>query len=575
MNSRTTALLLLLPTIAVASLPPGTIVEDAVVVDVTEAGFEAITSVLPTLLPSEIPIDDIGDDGGIYEYALENMWIGITVDDATITPENGYLDVAIDLSIQVNASDDKFSIFYEILWVIGETCYGYIAPFEASITTQIGLSIYDMDGDGINDLDAEIMDISFDLDIDGANDINIDSCSISYIEEVLNFFGLSIWDIALTLAEPLLDSAIEGFLPDLEETIEDAFSQAQISDSFDLGGVVIDLELYPANIEIEPAGLRLGMNGGMSSDQAAECISEYDPGGSLSTVSDPPGLATAPSGVSSDYHMGLLLSDDFGNQALYSLWRGGLLCYEITAEDDLLPIALDTSILGLLAGDAFSDLFPESKPLVIQTRPRKAPELDFASDHNVAVVVEDLGLEFYGELDHRQALILGLDLTANVGVDIDLDDTTGELGIEIDLGSDAVTGVVGINEFNPSANTDIEANFADVYETLVMGIVSGLLEDLVFPLPSMEGFGLTGLELSAAGSDEDWLGAYASVGIVSYDNGGCTDEDGGCSSEDGGCASTSGCEGGGCATGGPSSGRWMAFSFAMLAAIFMRRREDD
>ncbi len=567
MNSRATAILLLLPTLAVASYPPGTIVENAVVVDVTEEGFAAITSVLPSLLPSSIPIDDISDDGGIYEYALQNMWVGITVDNATITPENGYLDVAVDLSIQVNSSSDKFSVFYEILWVIGETCYGYVAPFEANIQTQIGLSIYDMDGDGVNDLDAEILDLTFDYDIDGANDINIDSCSIGYVEEALNFFGLSIWDIALTLADPLLQSAVEGFLPDLEATIEDAFSQAQINDSFDLGGVVVDLELYPASVEIEPEGLRLGMNGGMSSQQAADCIAEYDPGGSLSTLSDPPELGVAPSGVASDYHLGLMVADDFGNQALYSLWRAGLLCYSLTAEDDTLPIALDTSILGLLAGDAFDDLFPESKPLVIQTRPRKAPELDFASDHDAAVVVEDLGLEFYGELDHRQALILGLDLAADVGVDLDLDGSTGELAIEVDLGADAVTASVGINEFNPAANADIEGNFADVYETLVMGIVSGLIEDLTFPLPALEGFGLTGLDVAGAGDDEDWLGLYASVGIVSYDNGGCTDESGGCSTG-------SGCEGGGCATGGPSPGRWMAFSFALLAAMFMRRRED-
>ena len=161
MNSRAIAILLLLPTLAVASYPPGTVVEDAAIVDVTEPGLAAITEVLPTLLPSELPIDDIGDDGGIYEFGLENMWIGITVDEATLNPESGYLDVDVDLSVQVNSSTDKFSIYYEILWVIGETCYGYVAPFEANINTKVGLSIYDMDGDGINELDAEIMDIAF------------------------------------------------------------------------------------------------------------------------------------------------------------------------------------------------------------------------------------------------------------------------------------------------------------------------------------------------------------------------------------------------------------------------------
>ncbi len=556
--------LMLISTTALASYTPGSVIEDAALVDITAAGFDALTDALPALLPSSIPIDDISDDGGIYEYALSNMWVEMEMTSASITPQDGYLDVDIDMSIQINSSSDLFEVYYEILWVIGESCYGYVAPFDASIQAEVGLTLQDLDGDGYADLDATVSNLVFDYDLDGASDVNIQDCSISYVEEALNYFGISIWDLALSLADPLLSSAVEGFLPDLEATIEDAFSQAVINQEMDLGGVTAQVELYPADITIEPAGMRLNMNGGMSVDEAADCVAIYDPGGSLQTLSDAPLLASAPGGVSPDYHMGLMLSDDFGNQALYALWRGGLLCYRITEEEIGFPI--DTSILGLMAGDAFDDLFPVSKPLVIQTRPRNAPVLDFVGEHDVAVTVDELGLEFYGELDHRQSMILGLDLAADVGIDLALDDATGELAVGVDLSSDAVGATVGVNEFKPDADADIEANFASVFDTLIGGVVGGLLEDLTFALPSMEGFGLTGLEISAAGDDSDWLGTYASVGIVPYASTGCTDSSGGCASSDG-C-------GGGCASGGPSGGKWSAFVFAFALAI-MRRREDE
>ena len=46
-----------------------------------------------------------------------------------------------------------------------------------------------------------------------------------------------------------------------------------------------------------------------------------------------------------------------------------------------------------------SRFFPEPMPLVIETRPKAPPTLDFDGDDDIDLVLNDLGLEFYAQLD--------------------------------------------------------------------------------------------------------------------------------------------------------------------------------
>lgn len=548
------AVLLLTSTVAIAAHAPGAIIADAIMVDITPDGFDSIVDVIPALLPDQLDIPDQAQDEGFYEFALNNMYITLGIDSASIVPETGYLDLDIDLSIAVSDSGSPFSIYYEVLYIISETCYGYVNPFDAGIRADVYLSIVDTNGDGIGELDATVANVDFSYDIDGANDISISDCSIGYIEEALNFFGLSLFDLVLDLAAPLLNGLIDSFIPELESLIEDAFADAYFADTTDLNGVELSYEVAPSSVEIRPEGLRMGLSGGLSAEPAA-CIAEYDLGSSLETKSDIPALGSGPG-----HDAGIFLSDDFGNQALYALWRGGLLCYSLTAEEIGFPI--DTSILGLLAGDAFNDLFPESKPLIIETRPAAPPTLAFDQGNDVNVELSALGLDFYGELDYRQSLILGMDLDGDVGVDLDLDGMTGELGLLVDLSGDAIAATATRNEFKPDTSSDIEANFANVFDTLVGGILGGLLGDLSFAIPAIEGIGLTSLSLEPAGPSGDYLGAYANLGQVSYSSGGCGDA----KKTGGGCDM-------GCAAGGQASPGLGLFGMA-LAVAFLRRRED-
>jgi hypothetical protein len=546
--------------------PPGTIIEEAVVVDIPEEGFQDLTAGLSVLIPSQVDLGDIeqlnGDCGwlGSYAYGIEiqGLWVEIQILEAIITPMDGYLDLDITLEVMINDSSDKFDMTTHLI-CIEDTCEAYVQPFEAYVNTTIAMELVD-DGAGGVAIDATVGDLAVDYDLEGA-DINLDSCAVGTIEDIFNFFGGSLYDLILPLVDPILQSQIQDMGPDIEEAIEDGFSSLSISEELEVEDVIIYLDLEPTDLDISPDGLRLVMGGSSVADEAAECIESYNTGGSLATPSEPPEIGSVSPAVSLVPSAAIHLADDFFNQLLYSLWEGGMLCY--TIDEELTGFPLDTSILGLLAGDAFDALFQEDGALDIETLPRNPPVLNLESDHDLGVEITELGLDFSADLDHRMVRVLSMDLQVDAGVDMNLDDSTGVLGIDLDFGGESITSTVAYNEMVPNANADIEANFGSVFETLAGSLLGGLTGDLSFALPSYEGLGITALEMGTNGDERDWLGAYVEIGEVSYEGSGC-DEDGGC---------TGGCEGG-CSTPGRARGMLALWAFP-LALFLLRRRVEQ
>ena len=176
-----------------------------------------------------------------------------------------------------------------------------------------------------------------------------------------------------------------------------------------------------------------------------------------------------------------------------------------------------------------------------------------------------------------------MDLGINAGVDLNFDGTTGALGVAIDLGSDAIDGTVGSNDFAPEASSNIEESFSSVFNGLVGGLIGDMIGDISFTIPGFSGIGITEMTVVPAGAESDWLGGYVWLGEVEYASTGCTsDGSGGCGDSGGGCTDTggggcddatgAGCEGGGCAAAPRNQRRWLWVCF--LGALTLLRRRD-
>jgi len=522
---------------AAADWLPGATIPEAATVDITPQGFNAISALIPALIPSNIDIPATGDEGGWwcfnYMYALAGGWVGVQVTDAEIVPMSGYLDVNIDLLVNVNSASDPFNLLYEVACVDGD-CGGYVEPFPVRVHTTMALDVLTA-SDGSTSLDATVgaLDVTYDLQ---AEDITLD-CWVQDLEDLGGYLGFSIYDLIIDQVGSAIDGAVADLGPTLETTLEDAFSSASIEQDLDLNGVTAHLKLYPSDVKIQPEGVRLAMAGSVSADVAA-CVSAYDPGGSLKTSSAPPDIGVAPAGVDSPFHLGISLSDDFANEAMYALWRGGLLCYSLAPDNDTFP--LDTSILNLLSGQAFIDIFPEAMPMSLSTVPRAAPTVAYTGTHDIDVNIHDLDLQMVAELDGRMARVLTVTLNGPIGADLNFDGTTGLLAVALDINPEVLDPTVTYNELHAESNDAIVSSFGGALGSVLDTVLGGLLDSLSFMLPSMSGIGLQDLQAAASGTNEDWLGAYGWIGAVTYGDGssGC----GGCGSSDSGCS-------GGCGTG--------------------------
>lgn len=544
-------LALFAPIVHAEDWAPGESIEKAAYADLTPEGLNAIAAMIPALLPAGIEVPDTSDEGGYwcfnYAYGLSGASVDVEVVNATITPGNGVLDITANLLVSLNDPSDPFQLMYELA-CLDDTCNGYVDAFPVTVTTSMALEV--IEAGGVRSLDATIGDINVSYSLEN-DDIHLDDCSVGDIEEVLGYLGLSLYDLILGQLDSYLQDAIADMGPTLEETIEEAFASATISEELDLNGTVAQLNLQPADVVVSPEGVRVQLSGSVAAE-AAPCVAAYDAGGSPKTPTAAPEIGVTPSGVGSDYHVALSLSDDFTNQALYALWRGGLLCYTVEPGGD---IPLDTSILNLLTGDVFAELFPESQPVTLQTAPKAPPTTSFDGDHAIDVNLKGLGLELYADLDGRAAKMVTVDLEGTVGMDLAFDDTTGELGVVVDLDPAALTPSVGYNEFYPEADDAIVDGFASSFGSIVDTVVGGMLEDLAFALPAMNGIGLLDLQTSPVGDARDWLGAYAWVGPVTYE----------ASAE--GCGSEGGCSGG-CTSGSGAPAFWAAFA----GLLVLRRR---
>ncbi|MBN93492.1 MAG: hypothetical protein CL928_05375, partial [Deltaproteobacteria bacterium] len=400
-----------------------------------------------------------------------------------------------------------------------------------------GAPLFNDDGDPYVDVAIDGEDIGNQISSGLQGHLTVSGCLVGDINDFL--LGAPL-DLAISLAA----SQISAQISSLETAIEDALGALWVQGSAPVLDTELTYDLHPTAIEHEEEGLRIVM-GGLLTAEEAPCIAESEVEGSLLTVTDMPAMSATVPNTLDEYHAGILLSDDFTNQALYAVWRGGVMCFAVA---DLGDSALSTSYLGLLLGLDSQErldelLFLGEVPMMIRTVPEVPPQVTFDGDHDINIIVEGLGIEFYPMMQDRFTRLATVAIDVTAGVDLEID-PTGALAIDLHLDTDHLNPRVTYNEIAPDLNELLESNFGGFLGVIIDTVGGSLLEGMTIGMPTFNGLGLTALDLEALGSSPtllDFLGTYALLGQTT---GG--ESSGGCD----GCADSAGCGADGCAAGG-------------------------
>jgi hypothetical protein len=574
------SVLTVLAGVAFAGWPLGAEIPGAVVADVTPEGLDAVTDLATTFIPSEIAIPDtfLADSscswiGCTYEYnvSFTNAVAYLRVDSLTIEPGTGVLNLAGSLTVALNDANDPAVLSADATAIgfisVSETCDAWLDPVPVNLNAAIQLTLLP---DGTIDAYVPPL-VAPDLVALGVSDqLQLSGCLTGDVLDILDFLGIDVVEIALDALQPQVDALVADLAPELESTLEESFGAVStLAGSVDVLGAPLDYALRPSELTIVPDGIRIGISGSLNT-VPDPCVAQYGITESLATSAALPDIGAFPNTLGDVPPLSVAADDDFLNAALFALWETGVLCQNLDASSagDLgLPLPLDTSLLALLAPGVFDDLFPETEPLVIQLAPTQPPTASPQGEHDINVAVDGLELDLFGSLDGRASRLVSLNLEVDAGVDLAFDNATGNLALAVALGGEDVTPSVVYNELKPDANATIAASFDGLFDSLVAPLLGSLLSDLVFPIPSFEGFGVTGLDIlptgaldiDPSGGKGDRIGVFGTVGSVSYPSSGCTD------------TSTTGCDAGlSCdANGGVPARAWIIA--AGLAAALRRR----
>lgn len=556
--------IVLLAAPAHAERPPGERIADSLVVDVTDEGFEAIGGAVPTLVPDSFDIPDIAQSGRAlfrWDLTVTGLFAEADLNRASLRPETGYLAIDGDAIVRVNAPDRTARVrFVYHTWPSSITladCNVYVRPVGVDASTRAYIWTEDNEH-GQREFAASVDRIDWDWTLRGS-DIQVSGCFIGGIESILDIVGLSLFDLVVSPIESAVDDQIQELAADLGDQLADAFNSFRLDETFDFNGATLSVMLEPEDVEILPEGMRLTLAGSSAADEHP-CVAEHGITGSHRSRAPIPTLGSTPDGIES-FHLGILANDDFINQALFSVYRSGAMCFDLEGEQG--GIDLNTNMLGLLAPGAFDDLFPERRPIKIELRPTRPPQATAAGDYDFTVDASALKLDVYGELDGRQTSLIGVDLDIEAGMDLRFDGETGALALDLDLGSDNLTARSRPNEIAPGSEEAISNRIGGLFDTMAAPLLGDALSGLQFNIPAFGGFGLASLDVAAAGSTREWLGAYASTGAVPYgggcgDSGGCDDGSDGCGE---GCSPLAG------------SGRGLTLILLPLIVAALRRRK--
>ncbi|GEM_PF-1063043 len=583
---------------ALASVGPASAdpIVEALSADITEAGFEFVIDEVVTFLPPDLVIGSIPGQTIVDQYLF-----GAPVCQITVYMHNLEVHTLFE-SIEANATTDDITLLVNVwVWLNDEAhqadvdiisengicggfdyaCDLYTDPARVELAIPLTLSV------GLNEAgeDALLLDageLSHNIQDALANEIHLTGCALGEFNEFLSTLGLNIFDLIVGQVIGDIETQITDAIADLETTVAEESTALWLSDTVDLLDSELEYAIEPSAVHHEDEGVRLVMQGELlaADGRCIEPFLEAYPGPGTTPSGLPAMTATIP-GSQDEYHAGLLLSDDFGNQALYEVWRSGAMCFLI---DEIPTLGLTTELLPLLLGAAgnteedlaiqarLAELFPMGEvPMLLRTLPAAPPTISFDGSNDIDIAAPELGLEFYVWMQDRFARLAMVTIDVGAGLDVEID-SLGSLALGIDLDLDDMNPRVTYNEIAPDLNERLESNFPNFLSFAIDNFAGSLLEGITFAIPTFGGgddddsapaddddsapaepalgLGLVSLDFMAQGDLLDWLAGYALLGQTTggVNSGGCDDcgADSGCGDCTGEGGACGGCEDAGC-----------------------------
>lgn len=532
-------------------------IEESVSLQLTDEGLDQLGAAAALLVPDLLG-DALGDLTGDEIAGFTDIRIGLEVDRIAVDPKPrrpATIDITVDAVLDISDSVEPARGD-----LIGCPVEFYAADIPATITLRTSIAVISLpDGSRGFNVDLSVSDIEIFPD---QGDISIDS-SGGWGCDILTTLIDALANILVANLPAALSGTINETLDGLEPDLEEALGALNLSEELELLGKTLALELQPKQVFSSADGLDIQLSSLFYAPVEDKCFDDVDPGGGLKTDTPVPPVSALPRGT----QLTAFASDDLLHQAVYAAGRGGLLCLTVDKEllGDSLPLELDTSLISLFGGEGYDVILPETKPIVIETKPNKLPTVRFDGPKPITAEIRDFGLNFMGDLDFRTARLVAMEVDADVGVGLTFDGTTGDLGIDLNPDDLELRLEVVPDVLVAGSESGFVDGLGGLVDQLVGPLLGDALGDPLFTLPSFEGIGVVDIALGPGGAQGDWLALDAEMGPVTYGS-----EDGGL-----GCGDEGGDEEG-CGGGCSSSGGRLAGGLGLLLPLWaLRRRRRD
>jgi len=560
------------------TLAPGGKVNKAVTANMTPDGIDFLLDQGLTLLPDQIAVPDLsGSQGCLFSTLNYSVYQGqptngvnVNITSATLTPHQGYFSLAISGAVAGTGTDldgngdtHTFAVTRVQYSGCGTSCNNgehavirlLSTPFAVSTELDLTLVIDPVTGEptveATTTLDRE--DITLNL-----NGLDAAGCAaIDIIVAAVKPF------ITNTVKDQIIDMVNDTLLP----AIEDGFEAVRFDDTISLAGADVAIKVLPSALDIRDNGVAISMSSQMEALTPTTCVPIDTGAGSQFTPGEPPQYGiTSPGG--SNYDTAASISDDFVNQALFSVWHAGLFCQELS-ETGGNPLTTEMLALAGLAGPLNRIGVEDGAPMTVVIKAYETPTATFSDDPHVNLRLKRLEISILTMVHDRMARIVALDLTVDAGANI-LIDAANVLSIALDLTPENINGNVSYTEL-------INGEDADSLLALLPVIVGQFLPTLTDSLPtidlgSLAGVGLENPEFLAeqgfGGTPNDTLSAY--TGLVATGACGVGGAGSGCGVGGG----TGGCSMGGSGRGAATDVGLLALALCPLAVVLHRRRRE-